>query len=449
MKIKFSLFISFFCLISTSMIAQETNVFIAHKQSKAPIAYAQFFLKDEIIGFSNSKGILKLRTDKINNLDSIKITAIGYKTSFIPFEELKHKDSIFIDKEIQTLESVFIIDKALTAREIIEKAKKNILENYKLDSLNFKIHKTETRTYEFEQFDIKAKKLTLILEKDNRKQFEERLEKYVDSINNNIHLSRKSYTFLFKQLPYDRPKVKKIGETDIFMTHLDPIRVSSMNYTLEKVLIPYINTDLSYKIKSGAIPFEQSYKVNSYDNRNNNKKYINKDWYQKNVLNPLEYDFLKNSDDYDFYIEKTVQLDDNLYYHLSFSPERNHKKMEGQVFVSVEDFGLLKGNFQLVDGKNLENINLKLVLGAAIKKNKHEVTFGYTHKTNGKYIPKYFSIKNGEYNYFHRDYRMKFVNDKWLKANDKVTTTLLLEGQGLELTEITFEENHENFTKKY
>ena len=37
---------------------------------------------------------------------------------------------------------------------------------------------------------------------------------------------------------------------------------------------------------------------------------------------------------------------------------------------------------------------------------------------------------------------MKFVNDNWLKANDKVTTTLLLEGQGLELTEITFEENH-------
>jgi len=77
-----------------------------------------------------------------------------------------------------------------------------------------------------------------------------------------------------------------------------------------------------------------------------------------------------------------------------------------------------------------------------MKKNKHEVTFGYIHKTSGKYIPKYFSIKNGEYNYLHRDYRMKFVNDNWLKANDKVTTTLLLEGQGLELTEITFEENH-------
>ncbi|SHI42263.1 hypothetical protein SAMN04488096_101539 [Mesonia phycicola] len=418
------------------------EVFIGHKQSKAPIAYAQIFLNHKIIGFSNSKGILDLNTKDLKKSDSIKLTAIGYRTNYLSIEKLSHKDSIFLDEEIQTLESVFIVDKALTAREIIEKAKKNILKNYKLDSLNFKIHKTETRTYEFEQFDIKAKKLTLILEKDNRKQFEERLEKYIDSMNNTTHLSRKSYTFLFKQLPYDRPKIKKIGDTKFFRTSHDPLSVITWSYTLEKALIPFLNTDLNYKVKSGAIPFERSYKVSDETNDNNEKNYFKKDWYQKNILNPLEYDFLKNSDDYDFFIEKTVQLDDNLYYHLSFSPERNHKKVEGQLFVSVEDFGLLKGNFQLVDGKSLENINLKLVLGAAIKKNKHEVTFGYIHKTNGKYIPKYFSIKNGEYNYLHRDYRMKFVNDKWLKANDKVTTTLLLEGQGLELTEITFEENH-------
>jgi len=447
MKNKSFIFILLYLILSVSLYAQETKIFIGNKKSKLAIAYAQVFLDNHIIGFSNSKGMLDLGIKDLNKSDSIKLTAIGYKANFISIEKLTHKDSIFMEEEIQTLESVFIVDKALTAREIIEKTKKNILKNYKLDSLNFKIHKTETRTYEFEQFDIEAKKLTLILDKEKQKDFEVRLKKYVDSMNNTIHLSRKSYSFLFKQLPYDRPKIKKIGDTKFFMTPHDPLSVIIWSYTLEKALIPFLNTDLNFKVKSGAIPFERSYKVSEEINNSNKKNYFKKDWYQKNILNPLEYDFLKNSDDYDFNIEKTVHLDDNIYYHLSFSPEQNGKKMEGQVYISVEDFGILKGNFQLVNGKNLENINLKLVLGAAMKKNKHEVTFGYIHKTSGKYIPKYFSIKNGEYNYLHRDYRMKFVNDNWLKANDKLTTTLLIEGQSLELTEITFEENHKKFSK--
>ena len=440
MKNKFVFFTFLYLLFSSSFYAQERSIFVGQQKSKSAIAYAQIFLNNEIIGFSNDKGVLDLDIKDLNTSDSIKLTAIGYKTSFIPNKELADRDSIFMEEEIQTLESVFIVHKTFNAREIIEKTKKNILENYKLDSLNFKIHKTETRTYEFEQFNIEAKKLTLLLKKEEQKNFEIRLKKYVDSMNNTIHLNRKSYTFLFKQLPYNRPKIKKIGDTEFFITPHDPLHIASWNYVLDKALIPYLDTNLSYKIKSGVLPFDPSHKVSRDDNSIKMKNYINKDWYQQNVLNPLEYDFLKNSDDYDFNIEKTVQLDDNIYYHLSFSPERNGKKMEGQVYISVEDFGILKGNFQLVDDKNLENINLKLVLGAAMKKNVYAVTFGYIHHTNKKYIPKYFSIKNGEYNYLNRDYRMKFVNNNWLKANDKITTNILLEGQGLDITEITFED---------
>ena len=166
MKNKSFIFILLYLILSVSLYAQETEIFIGNKKSKLAIAYAQVFLDNHIIGFSNSKGMLDLGIKNLNKSDSIKLTAIGYKANFISIEKLTHKDSIFMEEEIQTLESVFIVDKALTAREIIEKTKKNILENYKLDSLNFKIHKTETRTYEFEQFDIEAKKLTLILEKE-------------------------------------------------------------------------------------------------------------------------------------------------------------------------------------------------------------------------------------------------------------------------------------------
>ena len=285
MKNKSFIFILLYLILSVSLYAQETEIFIGNKKSKLAIAYAQVFLDNHIIGFSNSKGMLDLGIKNLNKSDSIKLTAIGYKANFISIEKLTHKDSIFMEEEIQTLESVFIVDKALTAREIIEKTKKNILENYKLDSLNFKIHKTETRTYEFEQFDIEAKKLTLILEKEKQKDFEVRLKKYVDSMNNTIHLSRKSYSFLFKQLPYDRPKIKKIGDTKFFMTPHDPLSVIIWSYTLEKALIPFLNTDLNFKLKSGAIPFERSYKVSEEINNSNKKNYFKKDWYQKNILN--------------------------------------------------------------------------------------------------------------------------------------------------------------------
>lgn len=425
---------------SASLFAQETSVLIANKQSKSPIGYAQIFIDNKIIAFSNSTGVLSLDFSRLKNNDSIKLTAIGYKTFYSTLKNIKIKDSILMNEEIQTLESVFIANRKLTAREIIEKAKQNVLENYKLDSLNFKINKTETTSYEFKNFDIKAKKLTLVIDKSKRQDFKNNLEMYIDSMNNTTHLSRKSYSFKFRQLPFKKPSTKQIGETDSFVTPHHPHDVANWNYILEKAIFPFINTELEFKIKSGIVPFDDSYKIRSPHKNKKYKEKINKDWHQKNILNPMEYDFLKNSDDYSFSLQKTVSINEKIFYHLTFFPKRNNKKMEGQVYISATDFGILKGDFHLVEGKNLQNVNLKIPLGAAYKENIHTVTFGYINRT-GKYIPKYFSIKNGEYNYLNRDYRMKFKNKNWLKSNDKITSKISIEGQGFNLTEITFEEN--------
>jgi len=83
-------------------------------------------------------------------------------------------------------------------------------------------------------------------------------------------------------------------------------------------------------------------------------------------------------------------------------------------------------------------INLKFPLGAKFGENISSGSFSYNKSSFGKYTPKYYLTKTGEYNYLNRDYRLKLKDSNWLTTSKKVSGQLLIDGQKIIETQYYF-----------
>ena len=111
--------------------AQETSAFVKDSLTEKSIPFASIYLKSGDGAVTNEEGYFRLKTNTLQEKDSIYVSCMGYETLAIPYS--KFNDSIFYLKpKTIELNTIILSNKQLAVEDIVKKIQENTSEKYDL-----------------------------------------------------------------------------------------------------------------------------------------------------------------------------------------------------------------------------------------------------------------------------------------------------------------------------
>lgn len=342
-------------------------------------------------------------------------------------------------QEREQLDSVFINNKGLLAREVILKLKENISKNYFVDTISLTIKKEFTQKLSYLDFEIEPKKLRLI-PKNRREKFKKEIDRLAKKTKNSNSIYSFESTFAFQQKSFEKAFIKSISALKITSTEIKLRDFPKLIEEFETILSKYIDKEEHFTIKTGVFPIDRDLVINgkniTYENES--QQALNSySWPKEKIINPGVMPFLSDEEAYDYEIEKTFLYQEQKAYKINFKPKKNRAKLTGFCIISTEDIALLKAKYDLVKGEKTWGVNLKFPLGVKIRRNIFSGELAYKRISSGKYIPTYYEFSEGEYTYLHRDLLIK-TQTGFFKRSDKLKMKLLMESEEMTTQKFTF-----------
>ncbi len=255
-----------------------------------------------------------------------------------------------------------------------------------------------------------------------------------------------------KKAPYTKAVVLKgvILKDENRSTSFDDIEKSAL-HTLAK----HLDTTKFYRIKSGVIgsrdtiSFSDEYNKQQVEKRRKKNNYtapahknlssvkgkISVFNHYKANLKHVIFSFINKPELYQYTYLRTTYIDDDLVYVLEFSPKKSKAKHVGSIYVSHEDFAVLRVDYALAKGKNMSGINLKLLLGIKVFENVHQGTLLFKKNTHSnKYYLHYSSQEEGQYFYINRPLKLIEINKK-RRERELLSLDMKVEGNSVDKTE--------------
>jgi hypothetical protein len=155
------------------------------------------------------------------------------------------------------------------------------------------------------------------------------------------------------------------------------------------------------------------------------------------TINPLygtNTNYLRETDWYEYTLDGAVFSEDyKLVYVIKFKPKKGKAKYEGTLYVSENDYAVVKATYNLAKGKTLGGINLKWVLGIKAFENVSNGTLIYKENpATKKYYCQYANTEKGQYLYLNRP--LKFI-ELTNEDRDVLALDIKVEGNTLDRTE--------------
>ncbi|RYZ81782.1 MAG: carboxypeptidase-like regulatory domain-containing protein [Proteobacteria bacterium] len=229
----------------------------------------------------------------------------------------------------------------------------------------------------------------------------------------------------------------------------DETRMSSIE-DIEKIttnlFLKHLDSTKYYRVKSGWFGSRDTISLRKDFNKKkktkkeprteltNAKSSLNSFVTEQNFLNSPNLDFIKQSDIYVYEYEGSVYMNNgNFAYVLKFKPRKGRANYSGKLYISDIDFAVLRADYTLYEGRKLNSMNVKLLLGVKTNQNVARGTIIYKPNSDGEgYFLQYASEESGQYIYVNRP--VKFIE---LAKSDKDVFALdiKIEGDMLEKTE--------------
>ncbi|MDT0295841.1 hypothetical protein ACFQ3R_14065 [Mesonia ostreae] len=342
-------------------------------------------------------------------------------------------------QEREKLDSVFINNKDLLAREVILKFKKKIAENYFVDTISLTIKKEFIQKLSYLDFEIEPKKLKLV-PKNRREEFKKEIDRFANKTKNSNSTSSFESTFAFQQKSLEKASIKSISAPKITSAEVKLRDFPKLIEEFETILSKYIDKEDHFTIKTGVFPIDRDLAINdkslSYENESQHA--LNTySWPKEKIINPGLMPFLSHEEAYDYKIKKTFFYQEQKAYKINFKPKKNRAKLTGFCIISTEDFALLRAKYELVEGEKAWGVNLKFPLGVKVNQPLYFGELSYKKNTSGKYIPTYYELSEGEYTYLHRDILIK-TQTGFFKRSDKLKINFLMESQEVTTQKFSF-----------
>lgn len=206
-------------------------------------------------------------------------------------------------------------------------------------------------------------------------------------------------------------------------------------------MLKYLDTTLTYKLKTGLFKIEDSLslKDDSAKNKDKNEYEINNLRSEANSIlkqsqfgeNSILTNILDNSL-YEYKLENISNFNNELLYAISYKPKRSKSKYSGKLFITDENYAITKVDFEFADGKRGEKFNLKLILGVKYIENMRKGTIIFQKNLENKYQPQYIKYEEGRYFYVSRP--LKFIENSPKK--NKTSFDFTIEGNILTKAEL-------------
>ena len=396
------IFCLFFLLIFASGFSQEFSGKVMDEQTRKPIPFAtvQFAKNRGVI--TNDEGSFTINRP-VAQIEELEISSVGYEPKKVKPSEVRD-NVIYLKTQVIQLDDVFLSDKKLTGREILEKAKERVAENYDIGTIQKRFFFRESNLNKVNRFDLKVKESSI----------EEIDQELMDSLSASIPKIVNSYKESLGDFSgnYSSQEIDLIKGANLY----NPQSTASLDKLLEKLdnlFKENVKPDSYFKIKSGLLGVKVD--VDEFDMENDDpkkeptaKEIAETEARQKTsvlgttntYLNSLlnysfwnedgSFDLFDKLRKYEYSIKGYTYLDNNLVYVINFEP-KGSADFKGQIYVDTEDYGIHR-----LDYENVKPLKKLRLFGISSIDDVYQGKMIFSKNASGKYIPKYMEREEGE-----------------------------------------------------
>ncbi len=451
----------FYC----SSFAQSVDGIVFDKQNQIPVIFASIYTTQNTGVISNEEGFFKINLENLKETDSLAFSSLGYKNLKLSVGQLKTKDTVFLKPQEEKLDEVVVSGNKYSAEEIIDIFKDSVDVRHRVSSAKFEVFARNKVTFKPVENGLELDKSSF-MSRSKRKAFNEKVENYFKSIKGNVSSSYRDWLYNIYYLK-DSTAIEQVKNTLLINEDKDN-SMDKIQKTVFKELMEALDTESTFKVRTGIIPVEDSLSTNEFIQKDEpEKKDTIKNRYTKKpitIINKAQnlrtIEIFEDSKKYDFILDDMSFYNGNIIYVIRFEPRRNSAKYKGKVYINAEDFGLLKLEYQLVEGKKEAGVNLKFLLGIKYRVDKSKYEYIFKRNQDKTYIPILYKSSENQYIYFdrsfvfkenteNRDERIKFKVSLHVESNSLTETEyLIVNREDLDLNNFNFDPNAYIFQEK-
>ncbi|WP_411030863.1 carboxypeptidase-like regulatory domain-containing protein [Spongiimicrobium sp. 3-5] len=432
--------LAFFFIFSA--FSQDFSGKIIDKVTRKPVPYATIQLNEHSGTISNEEGFFLIN---LNNqpIDALTISCLGYTKKTITISDIqKSKGVIVLEEAALQLNEVFVSNKTPNADAIIAKVNANLGRNYKSDLIKNSIFYRETSYVDFDKLEVEVERASHV-----KKSQLASANSSLDSLSRVIVRSKPIQFTEFKGNLWKKDNENQkltVAKATMLVDSEKDFSIENVQEKAQHIMLRYLDTTISYKIKTGIIKLTDSLSLGEEMNKDNEEEYTveglrssangilkTSAFYDESllrtILNPKYYDYL--------FLDATF-LNEELVYIIQFTPSRGKSKFSGRLYVSDDSYAVLKADYSYAKGKRGEKFNLKFLLGVKYIENARRGTIIYKKGTDNFYFPQYIMQEEGSYFYVSRP--IKFIENT--EERNKVAFDFTVEGNGRNKTELLFTE---------
>ena len=441
-----------------SAFAQNKVATIIDANSGESIPYANIKLGSSSNNVSNADGKFNIASTPDNESTTIEISYIGYETQQISFRQLEKQNFIIkLIPGIYELNNVDVSDKKQDVATIMAKVKASLKENYAASDTPFKstIFLREQTAFKAKQFNLEIEKSTGF-SKTKLKEVNAEIKRFASGMTQSPPKEFKDFLGVYSS-QITQKNDKKVSSSKLNVLKATRIKdenrsvsMDDLEKTASNMFLKHLDTTKFYRVKSGWFGSRDTISFSKEYNNKRNKGKKTPENESKNVTtakssifstqtatHPLygtNTDFMRQIDWYKYTLDGAIFSEDyKLIYVIKFQPKKGKAKYEGTLYVSENDYAVVKATYQLAKGKTLGGINLKWILGIKVFENVSAGTLIYKENpSTKKYYLQYANIEDGQYFYLNRPLKFIELTDE---ERDVLALDIKAEGDILNKTE--------------
>lgn len=395
-------FLLLLALPTLSVSAQEISARILDEKTKEPIPYATIVYAKEKGVITNEEGRFSLISEV--PLDKLSISSMGYES--LEVEATAVQNDIFLKPLSIQLQEVFLTDKDLSGKEIIEKVKENLADNYNFD--------LSRKRFFFRQSDVnKVNHFGLEVDESTIEGIDQQL---MTEISNSIPKLTGSYKEVLGDFygNYDQQKLQ-ITKAANLHNPSNTERLDELTEELERLFKENLKEHSFLKIRTGIIgvkvdadeleddiiakekPVEKTQEElekEAVEKKERLSKKVNSE--VRNLLGTMfwkediNFNLFEKSRKYRFEVEGFTELDNETVYVISFKP-RGGADFRGKIYVNAVDYGVHR-----LDYENVKPLKKFRLFGIRTADDVYGGKMIFARDEQGKYQPRYIEQQRGE-----------------------------------------------------
>ena len=437
-------FIAFFILLlsNTSIFSQNITARLIDKNSQNPIPFAAIKTAEFDGVISNEEGYFTIIENK--DKKEITISCLGYKNKTISILEIKSLNYLItLEEAINELNTVYVSNKRPNADSIISRARQNLDRNYKNKLYKHNIFSRQTAYIDFDKLNFEIDKSSNV-----KKKHLESANKSLDSLSKVVVKSKTKFFEEFKgELFFSDSSNTKlvVHKAAQLLDKKNNLSIDEVQNKAQHVILKYLDTTLTYKLKTGLFKIEDSLSLKEENEHHNKNEYEieNLKGQTNHLLKRAQFQDgsmlskILDANLYEYSFQDISYFNNELIYVIDYKPKRSRSLYTGKIFIADDSYAITKVDFEFAEGKRGGKLNLTLLLGIKYIENVLKGTIIYNKDSPKIYHPQYLKYEEGRYFYVSRS--LKFIENSHDK--NKTSFDFTFEGNIFTKQELLFTSN--------